>query len=832
MPGIGLVLRPVMRQELRQELRLSLRQQLVLAQVLTQRLAIMSDDNREAMYEIYLLERYLQKFEEGELYTSNIRGFLKKESNKKPIFPNFSKQGLNKKKKAQIAIPELASVLLKIINLFPLSVTINDQEYKKADLIVQLLKLGIQIGHAGQKPSQSLPRLHKALAQKNKFHLAFFNAYWSLLLQVANTGFEITAAVNIIDLLLEKLDWQECLSLINLIKKETQELSKALTTIDSYLPQINEEITEPQQYKIIIKILMQINRYQVTDGLEYHLNAFSLTKLVKNPVYLNALEKLDVLPEALAAAIIIRFPMTEEGILATLDIFNTLLNDKKFKKSKDAKRAVWRGLNVMGGLHKNIEALIHFSNLAQNAQDVIRGFKALEKQNIRILGGKISYPRQAVTMDEFISIMEKGSKQTYKEILGFTDEEISQLADDKTWNLLSRSGLIDMCFTYASICRQHNYAKGAELAAETLRQAMNKKFLKWRYHHDKSHKQIQFLDNWDAWTETHRKEVIIGVTHEILQRLGAIQRLAKMLAEKWEKIMGYSAITCNLDDEYKEITELLRDPDIKKEDKKKLGAQAGKIKKEYGLVKLINELISIDQQKINLLTNIDYQLNLLAQTLNSEEASFLIYQIKDLINKTNPEAVTRIYIEDSDKPYDLWQVGRIPVQTCQRWNEWGSYTNCLAAYVVDANKKVLWVRDSKLRSIARCIIRLIPLEFGRENKETVPLLLIERPYSTAWSEQIAISLLQWIIEKAGQINKNNQKPVMIALRDEQLVTILQKVLPKSKIKIRKLNIQLPESLNDFEYSDSLGGKITSGSKISRAEFHTFFVGFMSSEITD
>ncbi len=211
------------------------------------------------------------------------------------------------------------------------------------------------------------------------------------------------------------------------------------------------------------------------------------------------------------------------------------------------------------------------------------------------------------------------------------------------------------------------------------------------------------------------------------------------------------------------------------------------------------------------------KLTVISQMIKSEEASTIIDQIKSLINKENSKVLSSIHIEDSDKPYDLLSIGKNPIQTCQRWNEWTSYSDCLMSYVVDSNKKVIFIKDSCGNVICRSIIKLVSHNVKRGDSNRLPVLLIERPYYTNWNNEIAVMMATWIIEKAESINQENDSPIMVALQDEVLVEVFKKLAKSLKLKTKnqEITLNIPKSLNNHEYSDTLGGRIKHGKHKSK-----------------
>lgn len=160
------------------------------------------------------------------------------------------------------------------------------------------------------------------------------------------------------------------------------------------------------------------------------------------------------------------------------------------------------------------------------------------------------------------------------------------------------------------------------------------------------------------------------------------------------------------------------------------------------------------------------------------------------------------------------------MQSCQRWNERTGYNKCLLAYVADANKKLYHVIDESGNVIIRSVVRLLP--FDKES----PVLLVERPYATRWTKDYGRALFSQIAQRALELNEVLREPIAIATNDSRIEEVMEDFVKQYKFKLhsKKYERKLPESKNGFEYYDSLGGCLPSGSKVHGQLKYVFIAG--------
>ena len=176
---------------------------------------------------------------------------------------------------------------------------------------------------------------------------------------------------------------------------------------------------------------------------------------------------------------------------------------------------------------------------------------------------------------------------------------------------------------------------------------------------------------------------------------------------------------------------------------------------------------------------------------------------------------------ESDDPMTLLKVGVEPQETCQSWRS-GGFNECLLAYVADSNKKVLNVADENGRIVARSIVKLTKQreENDMESKTQRRTLLVEKPYSLLQDAEVYRAFVRALLMKAQGLD------AAITFGkgfDEETLEVFEEEARAVGYGMdeRKLDIFIPQSMNAYEYSDTLGGKISSFNRYRPLEANTF-----------
>jgi hypothetical protein len=174
-----------------------------------------------------------------------------------------------------------------------------------------------------------------------------------------------------------------------------------------------------------------------------------------------------------------------------------------------------------------------------------------------------------------------------------------------------------------------------------------------------------------------------------------------------------------------------------------------------------------------------------------EQLKVLGDKIESWRNNRNDDCV-----RESDDIADLMEFGM---------SEGREHIDCLPAYVGDANKKLIQVLDAGGNLMGRSVLRLC-------NVNNMPMLFVEKPYSLDWQDGYSKAVMESVFKKARDVNENIMKEIMVGASDDSYIKSLRGL--EGEVKKLDKEIVLPESINPFEYSDGLGGRLKSGSKVS------------------
>jgi len=205
--------------------------------------------------------------------------------------------------------------------------------------------------------------------------------------------------------------------------------------------------------------------------------------------------------------------------------------------------------------------------------------------------------------------------------------------------------------------------------------------------------------------------------------------------------------------------------------------------------------------------------------LNLPLAELDIEQIEKIFTVGNIESVTAY---ESDDALTLLKAGIEPQETCQSWRN-GQFNECLLAYVADSNKKIINVADKKGRVVTRSIIKLTNQrnENDFESKTQRETILVEKPYSLLPNVEVYRAFARILLTKAQGLdasitfsNKTFDKVILQVFKEEADAF-------GYKMNEGRLDVFIPDSLNKYEYSDALGGKISQFDRYQQLEATTF-----------
>lgn len=189
--------------------------------------------------------------------------------------------------------------------------------------------------------------------------------------------------------------------------------------------------------------------------------------------------------------------------------------------------------------------------------------------------------------------------------------------------------------------------------------------------------------------------------------------------------------------------------------------------------------------------------------INAEQALLDIEQVSKILAARQVREVKAV---DTDDLVDLLNSGIQPQETCQSWRA-GGFNDCLAATVIDGNKRLINVVDEHNAIVGRSIIKLVTM--GEDNQ---PAILLERIYAPNMSETIMTAIYKVVANKASSMG------AALIMPEPSKLEAFHAVITDNDMymgPIEDVVINVPTNQMGYEYSDSLGGRINTASSFRR-----------------
>jgi len=422
--------------------------------------------------------------------------------------------------------------------------------------------------------------------------------------------------------------------------------------------------------------------------------------------------------------------------------------------------------------------------------------------------------------------------------------ELPQEYRDKIKNNLDellKSGVFEIVPSLAGKYEGKNETEVQNLLRTITTHIIEGDFKSWRYAHERSEVQLAGLTEeqkefWKATVEpiTIDIELPEGEKGRRADELKAVQEIIRNAKEH----ILYSRPNFDFSKErartlatkVSELTEKIKSASSE-EEKKRLTLEKTTVQAEATLINGVLEIENASTRSFTrerMLTQAR-ELRERITELNLPLAGLDIEQIEKVFTVGDIKSVTAY---ESDDALSLLKVGVEPQETCQSWRN-GVFNECLLAYVADSNKKVLNVADGEGRVVARSIIKLTNQreENDFESKTQRTTLLIEKPYSLLPNIEVYRAFFRALLIKAQGLEasitfgKSSQGADGVERQsfDEATLQIFEEEARAFGYGMNegRLDVFIPHSLNKYEYSDTLGGKISWFNRYQQLETITF-----------
>ncbi len=355
-------------------------------------------------------------------------------------------------------------------------------------------------------------------------------------------------------------------------------------------------------------------------------------------------------------------------------------------------------------------------------------------------------------------------------------------------------------------------------------------FKSWRYSHERSESQLAGLtyeqkEFWKATVEPVTIDIELS-KDEKGRREDELKTAQEIIKNAKEHILD-SQPNFNFSKErsqtltakVRELTEQIKSA-TSEDEKKRLALEKRVVRAEATLVNGVLEIENATPRSFTrerILTQAR-ELRERITELNLPLAGLDIEQIEKIFTVGD---IKRVTAYESDDALTLLKVGVEPQETCQSWRN-GGFNECLLAYVADSNKKVLNVADGEGRIVARSIIKLTNQRNKNdfESKTQRKTLLVEKPYSLLQNSEVYRAFIRVLLTKAQGLDASITFGKGF---DEATLKVFNEEARAFGYEMNesKLDVFISHSLNKYEYSDTLGGKISWFDRYQKLEAVTF-----------
>jgi len=408
-------------------------------------------------------------------------------------------------------------------------------------------------------------------------------------------------------------------------------------------------------------------------------------------------------------------------------------------------------------------------------------------------------------------------------------EEYRQKIEANLEELL-QSGLFEIVPTLAGNYEGKNESQVKALLKTITVHIIDGDFSVWRYAHERSGSQLEGLTaEQKAFWQKNLEPVVIETELDAelkSRRADELKTAQEMVRNAKEHILvsqpdfNFSEPRSQtLEAGISELTEKIK-ASATEEEKKRLATEKRTLEVEAALIAGIREIEQTTPQKFSRERIISQarQLAEIIEQLRLPLAGLDLEQIEKIFTVGDIKSVVAY---EADDPLTLLKIGIEPQETCQSWRK-GGFNECLLAYVADSNKKVINVTDGEGKVVARSVIKLTrqrPIgQTGPEKQRTT--LLAERPYAILHNTEVFRAFFKLLLTKAQGLEAAIALGSSFSKADLKIFQEEEAAFGYGQMP-EEAEIYIPASLNKYEYSDALGGKISSFDRFQRLAGTTF-----------
>lgn len=432
----------------------------------------------------------------------------------------------------------------------------------------------------------------------------------------------------------------------------------------------------------------------------------------------------------------------------------------------------------------------------------------------KVEGREFQTPAQmlAFVQDENLRLSLKQLSITKEELKarGISEQDTKQFIGTPFYNVLAK---LTACYESKKGDKQ--------LLKEIVFHAFKGDFKEWRYANEVGAAQLEGLNEKqrEAWVrafEPTRKNMERLSEQELAASKAGVLTQALRDAAGYVKGVNFNepAIT-QAEQQAEQLAQQLAPLEKGSDEALELEAKLDILKNQVVVAKGLNELRAIDynqQFTEPQLAEIEEKTKAVQKAVlalgQPEPKDDLIHFLRTLRKPLEEFKSAHLQADDSDDLLTLLQIGEVPRHSCQSYAS-GSHNHCLLAYVGDANKKALIVRDETGKIRARAIMKLFTAKIDGQTKR---VLLVEPLYADSTNSEygrlIALHALRkanavgavlastWIVDNREKEQPGEKRPVINLEGDLGKLGYI--------IHQKEATIVSPPSVNPWEYSDTYG----------------------------
>ncbi|MDO8655751.1 MAG: hypothetical protein Q7K45_00805 [Nanoarchaeota archaeon] len=477
---------------------------------------------------------------------------------------------------------------------------------------------------------------------------------------------------------------------------------------------------------------------------------------------------------------------------------NDFAGTKDMRNSRDNKRAYLSSMITIRKHYEKgvVEDVLRKADSMRQARDIFTKFAGLCRL------GSATYDFTLSNGKEIMDHIDRKRKFTNPVLDGLTAS-----AQESFFRMLDRR--LPSKYDYLPILKlgeiyQMDNSAGIPLLIKIMENMLSNTFEDFRYNHSIAEKQLACLEgNTTQWRKNVLERRIMGDLKSAEPSLKAAIQTIKEMKQAYAQAYGYEPTIESIKKLGEQKTDLLAD--------------ISRCQREIKIVpqKTLEEVDSVNEKlryayllcQLNDLTleSLPGIGSTIAHSLVEYSHQNFKNYLEDLVRIANtPEVldIRKISVRDSDEPNYLFDVGCTPRRTCQRWMDKTGQNDCLPAYVVDANKRLIQAIDERNQVRVRSICRLLEAEELPEN----PVLFVEEPYADLVSDELYRSILGRVTEKAYAMSKETGKSIAVAVVDTDYKRLLKEMAEKIELDYTEETFTTTfHSRNGKEYSDAFGG---------------------------